>query len=139
MDLSVIVVIAIPSLRLWMARTDRARTVHGGGLLHRLLSSHWPDRQVPSASPRDDRRIRVQTPKVSNTESQIAPGEALTIIRVTPSCHAATMTCPVPTQTASCCPGRVAAISRYTRKVILALPHYGAPGSPRVRRELLHA
>lgn len=58
---------------------------------------------------------------------------------VTPFCHAATMTCPVPTQTASCCPGRVAAISRYTHKVILALPHYGAPGSPRVRRELLHA
>ncbi len=61
------------------------------------------------------------------------------IYSVTPFCHAATMTCPTPSQSLRRCPGRVAAISRYTRKVILALPHYGAPGSPRVRRELLHA
>ena len=58
---------------------------------------------------------------------------------VTPFCHAVPMTCRTPTQSRDCCPGRVAAISRYTRQVILALPHYGAPGSPRVRRELLHA
>ena len=28
---------------------------------------------------------------------------------------------------------------RYTRQVILALPHTGAPGRPRVRREVAHA
>lgn len=49
------------------------------------------------------------------------------------------MTRPTPAKPCDRCPGRVAAISRYTRQVILALPHYGAPGSPRVRRELLHA
>jgi len=58
---------------------------------------------------------------------------------VTPFCHAATMTSPASTQSVRRHPGRVAAISRYTPQVILALPHYGAPGNPRVRRELLHA
>jgi len=58
---------------------------------------------------------------------------------VTPFCHAAAMTCPAPALPLRPCPCRVAPISRYTPQVILALPHYGAPGNPRVRRELLHA
>ena len=43
---------------------------------------------------------------------------------VTPPCHA---------------PGVDIVFHRYTRPVILALPHSGAPGKARVRREVAHA
>src|SRR3954453_24032024 len=45
-------------------------------------------------------------------------------IRVTAPCHA---------------PSVDIVFHRYTRQVILALPHTGAPGAPRVRREVAHA
>jgi len=44
--------------------------------------------------------------------------------RVTPLCHA---------------PSVDTVFHRYTRQVILALPHTGAPGKARVRREVAHA
>src|SRR4051794_7968136 len=51
-------------------------------------------------------------------------GEDVRSLRVTPPCDASSVDL---------------IFHRYTRQVILALPHTGAPGVPRVRREVAHA
>ena len=83
--------------------------------------------RLPAREPVQNHQLALPVSAVWRHAHQLTrPGLVGEVVsdRVTPPCHA---------------PSVDMIFHRYTRQVILALPHTGAPGAPRVRREVAHA